>query len=101
MQFFRQWYFAGRGMNGRLPPMARGSYFEGGQQQPLAMRLLSFLVLPSTTTARVRPVNVARLNALFADGETVDAETLAAKGVISTTIPVKVLVTASFLTAYC
>ena len=38
------------------------------------------------------PVNVARLEALFADGETVDADSLVAKGVIKHNyIPVKVL----------
>jgi large subunit ribosomal protein L15 len=38
------------------------------------------------------PVNVSRLEAVFADGDTVDAESLMAKGVIKHDyIPVKVL----------
>jgi large subunit ribosomal protein L15 len=37
-------------------------------------------------------VNVSRLDAIFADGETVDCETLVAKGVLkSLAVPVKVL----------
>ena len=85
--------FAGRGMNGQLSRSGggKGAGFEGGQQ-PLAMRLPSFLVSLTTTVLSTLQSTVARLNALFADGETVDAEALVAKGVIKYNfIPVKVL----------
>ena len=68
--------FAGRGMNGQLSRSGggKGAGFTNHNRVEYA------------------PVNVARLNALFADGETVDAEALVAKGVIKYNfIPVKVL----------
>ena len=84
--------FAGRGMNGQLSRSGggKGAGFEGGQQ-PLAMRLPKLPGFTNHNRVEYAPVNVARLNALFADGETVDAEALVAKGVIKYNfIPVKV-----------
>ena len=85
--------FAGRGMNGQLSRSGggKGAGFEGGQQ-PLAMRLPKLPGFTNHNRVEYAPVNVARLNALFAVGETVDAEALVAKGVIKYNfIPVKVL----------
>ena len=84
---------AGRGQNGQLSRAGggKGSGFEGGQT-PLAMRLPKLPGFRNINRVEYAPVNVARIDGLFADGETVDAETLVAKGVIkSTRIPVKVL----------
>ena len=60
----------------------------------LVPRNVVLMPTASSSDAAVRsaPVNVARLDALFADGETVDADSLVAKGVIKHNyIPVKVL----------
>ena len=84
---------AGRGLNGQLSRAGggKGAGFEGGQQ-PLAMRLPKLPGFKNHNRVEYAPVNVARLEALFADGETVDAESLMAKGVIKHDyIPVKVL----------
>ena len=84
---------AGRGQNGQLSRAGggKGSGFEGGQT-PLAMRLPKLPGFRNINRVEYAPVNVARIDGLYADGETVDAESLVAKGVIkSTRIPVKVL----------
>lgn len=85
--------FSGRGMNGQLSRSGggKGAGFEGGQQ-PLAMRLPKLPGFTNRNRVEYALVNVARLEALFADGETVDGEALVAKGVIKHDyIPVKVL----------
>ena len=85
--------FAGRGMNGQLSRSGggKGRGFEGGQQ-PLAMRLPKLPGFINNGRVEYAPVNVARLEGLFEDGDTVDAEALVAKGVIKHEfIPVKVL----------
>ncbi len=85
--------YAGRGLNGQLSRSGggKGAGFEGGQQ-PLAMRLPKLPGFRNINRVEYAPVNVARLEALFADGETVDGESLMAKGVIKHDyIPVKVL----------
>ena len=84
---------AGRGMNGQKSRAGggKGAGFEGGQTQ-LAMRLPKLPGFVNHNRVEYAPVNVARLEALFADGETVDGESLMAKGVIKHDyIPVKVL----------
>ena len=67
--------FAGRGMNGQLSRSGggKGKGFEGGQQ-PLAMRLPKLPGFINHGRVEYAPVNVARLEALFADGDTVDAD---------------------------
>lgn len=85
--------YSGRGLNGQLSRAGggKGAGFEGGQQ-PLAMRLPKLPGFKNHNRVEYAPVNVARLEALYADGETVDAESLMAKGVIKHDyIPVKVL----------
>ena len=85
--------YSGRGLNGQLSRAGggKGAGFEGGQQ-PLALRLPKLPGFKNHNRVEYAPVNVARLEALFADGETVDAESLMAKGVIKPDyIPVKVL----------
>ena len=74
---------AGRGTKGQLSRSGggKGKGFEGGQQ-PLAMRLPKLPGFKNHNRVEYAPVNVARLDALFADGETVDADALVAKGVI-------------------
>lgn len=84
---------AGRGTKGQLSRSGggKGAGFEGGQQ-PLAMRLPKLPGFTNHNRVEYAPVNVARLEGLFADGDTVDAESLMAKGVIKHDyIPVKVL----------
>ena len=84
---------AGRGSKGQLSRSGggKGPGFEGGQQ-PLAMRLPKLPGFRNINRVEYAPVNVARLEALFADGDTVNGETLVEKGVIkSALIPVKVL----------
>ncbi|MDO5119920.1 MAG: 50S ribosomal protein L15 [Coriobacteriales bacterium] len=85
--------FSGRGMNGQLSRSGggKGRGFEGGQQ-PLAMRLPKLPGFINHGRVEYAPVNVSRLEALFEAGETVDAESLVAKGVIKHEfVPVKVL----------
>lgn len=85
--------FAGRGLNGQLSRSGggKGKGFEGGQM-PLAMRLPKLPGFNNINRSEYAPVNVSRLDSVFADGETVDADSLVAKGIIkSTTTPVKVL----------
>ena len=56
------------------------------------MRLPKLPGFTNHTRVEYAPVNISRLEILYADGETVDAETLKAKGVIKHDyIPVKVL----------
>ena len=84
---------AGRGTKGQLSRSGggKGAGFEGGQQ-PLAMRLPKLPGFTNHSRVEYAPVNVARLEGLFADSDTVDAESLMAKGVIKHDyIPVKVL----------
>ena len=76
--------YSGRGLNGQLS--------RAGGQQPLAMRLPKLPGFKNHNRVEYAPVNVERLEALYADGETVDAASLMAKGVIKHDyIPVKVL----------
>ncbi|MDY2787829.1 MAG: 50S ribosomal protein L15 [Atopobium sp.] len=84
---------AGRGQNGQLSRAGggKGSGFEGGQQ-PLAMRLPKLPGFRNINRVEYAPVNVARLDGLFADGDIVDGAALVEKGVIkSELVPVKVL----------
>ncbi|WP_028263473.1 50S ribosomal protein L15 [Atopobium fossor] len=84
---------AGRGQNGQLSRAGggKGSGFEGGQQ-PLAMRLPKLPGFRNINRVEYAPVNVARLDGLFSDGDTVDGAALVEKGVIkSELVPVKVL----------
>ena len=84
---------AGRGYKGQLSRSGggKGAGFEGGQQ-PLAMRLPKLPGFTNHSRVEYAPVNVARLDATFADGDTVDAAALVEKGIIkSDSIPVKVL----------
>ncbi len=84
---------AGRGTKGQLSRSGggKGAGFEGGQQ-PLAMRLPKLPGFKNRNRIEYTPVNVGRLELLFEDGETVNGETLVAKGVIKRAfIPVKVL----------
>ena len=84
---------AGRGMNGQKSRAGggKGAGFEGGQQ-PLAMRLPKLPGFTNHSRVEYAPVNVSRLEEVFEAGETVDTESLVAKGVIKHAfIPVKVL----------
>lgn len=84
---------AGRGTKGQLSRAGggKGAGFEGGQQ-PLAMRLPKLPGFTNHNRIEYTAVNVSRLDALFADGDIVNDESLVAKGVIKNTfIPVKVL----------
>ena len=84
---------AGRGTKGQLSRAGggKGAGFEGGQQ-PLAMRLPKLPGFTNQSRVEYAPVNVSRLEEVFEAGETVDTESLVAKGVIKHAfIPVKVL----------
>lgn len=84
---------AGRGTKGQLSRSGggKGAGFEGGQQ-PLAMRLPKLPGFIHHGRVEYTAVNVSRLDAVFANGDVVDAEALVAKGVIKHDyIPVKVL----------
>ena len=84
---------AGRGYKGQLSRSGggKGAGFEGGQQ-PLAMRLPKLPGFTNHSRVEYAPVNVSRLDALFADGDVVDGTSLVEKGVIKAEfIPVKVL----------
>lgn len=84
---------AGRGTKGQLSRAGggKGAGFEGGQQ-PLAMRLPKLPGFTNHRRVEYAPVNVSRLEEVFEAGETVDTESLVAKGVIKHAfIPVKVL----------
>lgn len=84
---------AGRGTKGQLSRSGggKGAGFEGGQQ-PLAMRLPKLPGFKNRNRVEYAPVNVARLDGLFNDGDTVTVEVLVEKGVIKRTYElVKVL----------
>ena len=84
---------AGRGQNGQLSRSGGGKRagFEGGQT-PLAMRLPKLPGFRNINRVEYTAVNVARLDEKFNDGDTVNAESLAAAGIIkNVNVPVKVL----------
>ena len=84
---------AGRGENGQLSRAGGGKRagFEGGQT-PLARRLPKLPGFRNFNRVEYVPVNVGRLEATYEAGETVDGETLKAKGIIKhSDAPVKVL----------
>ena len=84
---------AGRGDKGQNSRAGgtKGAGFEGGQT-PLAMRLPKLPGFKNRNRVEFAVVNVSRLDELFAEGDTVDTESLIAKGVIKTaSAPVKVL----------
>jgi large subunit ribosomal protein L15 len=84
---------AGRGDKGQNSRAGggKGPGFEGGQN-PLAMRLPKLPGFTNHWRQEYDVVNVARLEGLFADGDTVDADSLKAKGVVkSTDAVVKIL----------
>lgn len=84
---------AGRGQNGQLSRSGggKGAGFEGGQT-PLAMRLPKLPGFRNINRVEYAPVNVSRLDEKFADGDTVNAESLVAAGIIkNVNVPVKVL----------
>ena len=74
---------SGRGHNGQKSRAggAKANGFEGGQN-PLARRLPKLPGFTNINHVEYVPVNVGRLDALFSDGDVVDADTLVAKGVI-------------------
>ena len=84
---------AGRGQKGQKSRSGggKGPGFEGGQMK-LAMRLPKLPGFRNPNRVEYAPVNVARLQEVFEDGDTVDDESLVAKGIIKRTyVPVKVL----------
>lgn len=84
---------AGRGDKGQNSRAGggKGPGFEGGQN-PLHMRLPKLPGFKNRNKIDYNVVNVSRLDEVFADGDTVDAETLVAAGIIkSVAAPVKVL----------
>ena len=84
---------AGRGDKGQGSRAGgtKGPGFEGGQT-PLAMRLPKLPGFKNRNRTEYAVVNVSRLDATYADGDTVDGESLVAKGITkSPTEPVKVL----------
>lgn len=84
---------AGRGDKGQNSRSGggKGPGFEGGQT-PLAMRLPKLGGFKNRNRVEFSVVNVGRIDGLYAAGETVDVDSLFAKGVIkSKTTPVKVL----------
>ena len=84
---------AGRGMNGQNSRAGggKGAGFEGGQT-PLARRLPKLPGFRNPNRVEYIAVNVSRLDAKYEAGETVDGDTLKAKGIIKhATDPVKVL----------
>lgn len=84
---------AGRGDKGQNSRAGggKGPGFEGGQN-PLAMRLPKLPGFKNHWRQMFDVVNVGRLDAVFADGDVVDAASLKAKGVIkSSDAAVKVL----------
>ena len=74
---------AGRGTKGQLSRSGggKGPGFEGGQMV-LAMRLPKLPGFKNPNRVEYAPVNLSRLEALYADGETVDGTSLLEKGVI-------------------
>jgi large subunit ribosomal protein L15 len=79
-----------KGQNSRAGG-GKGPGFEGGQN-PLAMRLPKLPGFTNHWRQEYDVVNVSRLDALYADGDVVDPESLKAKGVVkSADAVVKVL----------
>ena len=74
---------AGRGTKGQLSRSGggKGAGFEGGQTQ-LAMRLPKLPGFTNRNRVEYAPVNVSRLEEKFADGDTVDTDSLIAAGII-------------------
>ena len=74
---------AGRGDKGQGSRAGgtKGAGFEGGQT-PLAMRLPKLPGFKNRNRVEFCVVNVSRLDAVFADGDVVDGESLVAKGII-------------------
>ena len=74
---------AGRGYNGQKSRAggAKGAGFEGGQT-PLARRLPKLPGFRNINHVEYVPVNVGRLELNYEAGETVDGESLKAKGII-------------------
>jgi large subunit ribosomal protein L15 len=74
---------SGRGYNGQKSRAggAKSNGFEGGQT-PLARRLPKLPGFTNINRVEFVPVNVGRLDAAFADGDVVDGDSLAAKGII-------------------
>ncbi len=84
---------AGRGTKGQLSRSGggKGDAFEGGQN-PLHQRLPKLPGFKNINRKAYRPLNVARLEAAFNAGDTVNAETLLEKGLTkSLSTPVKIL----------
>lgn len=85
---------SGRGQDGQLSRAGggKGPGFEGGQL-PLYMRLPKLGGFTNRNRVEYAVVNVSRLEELFADGDTVNADTLFEKRAIgsATKAPVKVL----------
>ncbi len=84
---------AGRGDKGQNSRAGggKGPGFEGGQN-PMHMRMPKLPGFKNRNRVESSVVNVSRLDEVFADGATVDAEALVAKGVIkSVSETVKVL----------
>jgi len=84
---------AGRGQKGQKSRSGggKGPGFEGGQMK-LAMRLPKLPGFTNRSRIEYAPVNLARLNELFNDGDVVDCAALVAKNVIKKECtPVKVL----------
>jgi len=74
---------AGRGYNGQKSRAGggKGAGFEGGQT-PLARRLPKLPGFRNINRVEYVPVNVGRLESFYDAGETVDGESLKAKGII-------------------
>ena len=74
---------AGRGLNGQKSRAGGGKRpgFEGGQT-PLTMRLPKLPGFRNINRVEYLPVNVSRLEEKFEAGETVNGESLKAKGII-------------------
>ena len=74
---------AGRGLNGQLSRAGGGKSngFEGGQT-PLPRRLPKLRGFTNINRVEYLPVNVSRLEANYEAGETVDGDSLVAKGII-------------------
>lgn len=74
---------SGRGYNGQKSRAGggKGAGFEGGQT-PLARRLPKLPGFRNINRVEYIPVNVSRLENVYEAGETVDGDTLKAKGII-------------------
>jgi large subunit ribosomal protein L15 len=74
---------AGRGYNGQKSRAggAKSNGFEGGQT-PLARRLPKLPGFRNINRVEYVPVNVSRLDVAYNDGDVVDGDSLAAKGII-------------------